>query len=46
MTEEPLELVHGSGNVYKDMGDGEADVRQAKALLAAEIIKVLDQEDL
>ncbi len=46
MTDEPLELVHGSGNVYRDMGDGEADVRQAKALLAAEIIKVLDEEGL
>ncbi len=46
MTDDPLELVHGSGNVYRDMGDCEADVRQAKALLAAEIIKVLDEEGL
>lgn len=46
MTEESFELIHGSGNVYHDMGDGEADVRQAKALLAAQIIKVLDQENL
>ena len=46
MTEESLELVHGSGNVYRDLGDAEADVKQAKALLAAEIIKVLEQEGL
>ncbi len=46
MTDEPLELVHGSGNVYRDMGDNESDVRQAKALLAAEIIKILDEEGL
>lgn len=46
MTEESLELIQGSGNVYRDLGDGEADVRQAKALLAAEIIKVLERENL
>ena len=46
MSEEPLELVHGSGNIYRDFGDPEADVKQAKALLAAEIVKVLEAEGL
>ncbi|MFM7791456.1 MAG: helix-turn-helix domain-containing protein, partial [Microcystis panniformis] len=46
MSEEQFELVQGSGNVYRDFGDVDADVRQAKALLAAEIIKLLEKEDL
>ncbi len=46
MSEEPFELVHGSGNVYCDFGNKDADVRQTKALLAADIIKVLDREGL
>jgi hypothetical protein len=38
MTDEPLELIHGSGNVYRDFGRPDADVRQLKAMLAVEII--------
>jgi|SRR5579871_2722372 len=41
-----LELVHGSGNIFRDFGDADADVKQLKAILAAEIIKVLDREGL
>jgi predicted XRE-type DNA-binding protein len=41
-----LELVRGSGDVFRDFGHPDAEVRQAKALLAAEIIKVLDEEGL
>ena len=41
-----LELVRGSGNVFRDFGHPDAEVRQAKARLAAEIIKVLDGEGL
>lgn len=37
---------YGSGNVFRDFGYPDAEVRQAKALLAAEIIKVLDEEGL
>ena len=37
-----MELVRGSGNVFSDFGYPDAELRQAKALLAAEIIKVLD----
>ena len=46
MSEEQIELEHGSGNVYRDFEKSETDVRQAKALLAAEIIKVLEEEGL
>jgi predicted XRE-type DNA-binding protein len=46
MTNDDMEIVRGSGNVFRDFGYPDADVRQAKALLAAEIIKVLDAEEL
>ena len=42
MNDEPLELVRGSGNVFADFGYPNADVEQLKALLAAQIIGVLD----
>ena len=38
----PVELVHGSRNVFRDFGDPQADLKQAKAVLAARIIAVLD----
>ena len=41
-----MELIRGSGNVFRDLGYPDAEVRQAKALLAAEIIKVLDAQGL
>lgn len=46
MTSEKLELVRGSGNVYRDMGHKNADVQQFKSILAAEIIKALDRDKL
>jgi predicted XRE-type DNA-binding protein len=46
MKDEEIELVHGSGNVFRDFGRPDADVMQAKALLASEIIKMLDRERL
>lgn len=46
MTEEKIEIVRGSGNVYADMGHPDADARQMKAFLAAEIIAVLDRRRL
>jgi len=46
MGDEPMELVRGSGNVYRDFGYPDADVRQAKALMGAQIIGVLDDEGL
>lgn len=44
--EEKIELVRGSGNVYRDFGYPDSDVRQLKAILAAEIIKLLDRQKL
>jgi len=44
MKNEPLKLIRGSGNVYLDLGQDDADVKQLKALLAAEIIKTLDRD--
>ncbi|HKX42804.1 MAG TPA: helix-turn-helix transcriptional regulator [Burkholderiaceae bacterium] len=46
MKQAPLDVVRGSGNVYRDLGHDDADVKQFKALLAAEIIKKLDKEGL
>lgn len=41
--EEKLELVTGSGNVFRDFGVPNADLEQAKAILAAKIIRVMDE---
>ena len=46
MKGEKLELVRGSGNVYRDFGIENADVEQFKAILASEIIKALDHDGL
>jgi predicted XRE-type DNA-binding protein len=46
MKKEPLELIRGSGNVYRDFDLPDADVRQLKAILATEIIKKLDKKGL
>ncbi|HLJ94238.1 MAG TPA: helix-turn-helix transcriptional regulator [Gemmataceae bacterium] len=46
MKGERLEVVHGSGNVFRDLGHEKADIDQCKAILAAEIIKTLDREGL
>ena len=42
----PVEVIRGSGNVYRDLGKDDADVKQVRALLAAEIIKALDRDGL
>ncbi len=46
MKKEPLELIRGSGNIYRDFNVADADVRQLKAILAAEIIKTLHRGEL
>jgi len=43
---EKLAIVEGSGNVFRDLSEKDADVKQIKALLAAEIIRILDQDKL
>ncbi len=46
MKREKLEVVRGSGNVFRDLGRENADTEQFKAILAAEIIKVLHRDHL
>ncbi len=46
MSESEFELIEGSGNVYRDLGDPEADLKHAKAVLADRIIMTLDERGL
>jgi predicted XRE-type DNA-binding protein len=46
MKSKGIDVVRGSGNVFRDFGRASADVDQMKAVLAAEIIKMLDREKL
>ena len=41
-----IEVIHGSGNAFKDFGIANADVEQNKAILAARIISLLDEKSL
>ena len=41
-----FELVRGSGNVFRDFGRPNSDLEQARAILAAKIIHVLDEREL
>ena len=41
-----LDVVRGSGNVFRDLGRENADIEHLKALLAAEILRALDREKL
>jgi predicted XRE-type DNA-binding protein len=41
-----LELVRGSGNVYRDLGHPNADLKQARALIAAKIIRIMEAQKL
>ena len=42
MSQDDLVLIRGSGNVFRDVGDPDADLKQAKAILAGRIIGILD----
>ena len=46
MKDEAIEVIRGSGNVYRDLGQDDADAKQLKALLAAAIVKQLDHDQL
>lgn len=46
MSREVLEIVRGSGNVFRDFGDADADLEQLRAILAARILRVLDNRHL
>ena len=41
-----IELVRGSGNIYRDFGRPNADLEQARAIIAAKIIHILDARKL
>jgi predicted XRE-type DNA-binding protein len=45
-TAKKIGTVKGSGNVFRDLGAPDADVLQLKALLAAEIVRALDEMNL
>jgi hypothetical protein len=42
MTDELSEIVPGSGNVFRDFGYPDANVRRAKALMGTQIMKILE----
>jgi predicted XRE-type DNA-binding protein len=46
MSKGDMELVRGSGNVFRDFGRPNADLAQARGILAAKIIHVLDERRL
>jgi predicted XRE-type DNA-binding protein len=46
MKRDTLDVVRGTGNVFRDLKHKNGDAQQFKAILAAEIIKALDREGL
>lgn len=38
-----LQLIRGSGNIFRDFGDPDADEKQTKAVVAAGVIRLLDE---
>ena len=44
-SDKTLEVINGTGNVYKDFNYPDAEVRQLKAKVAAEIIGILDHRE-
>jgi predicted XRE-type DNA-binding protein len=44
--DDDMELVHGSGNVFRDLGLPNPNLEQLRAILAAKIIGVLDDRNL
>jgi predicted XRE-type DNA-binding protein len=41
-----LDVLRGSGNVFADLGDADAETKQLKAQMAAEIIHTLNKRGL
>lgn len=46
MSKDDMELVHGSGNLFRDLGLPNPEVEQLKAILAAKIIAALDGQGI
>jgi len=41
-----IEIIEGTGNVFRDLRRPDAELQQLKALLAAEIVRALDEGEL
>ena len=46
MKKDDMELVRGSGHVFRDFGHPNAGLEQARAITAAKIINILDERKL
>ena len=46
MNNDGIELVRGSGNVYRDFGHKNAGLEQARTIIAAKIVNILDERKL
>lgn len=46
MSDDDMELVRGSGNIFEDFSRPDADIEQFRSVLAARIIGVLDERAL
>ena len=46
MSNDEFELVRGSGNVFRDFGHANAGLEQVRAIMAAKIIRTLDERKL
>jgi predicted XRE-type DNA-binding protein len=46
MKNDDMELIRGSGNVYHDFGRPNAGLEQARAIIAAKIIHIIDERKL
>ena len=44
--DDEFELVRGSGNVYQDFGHPNAGLEQARAIVCAQIIQIMDERGL
>ncbi|PPC98169.1 MAG: XRE family transcriptional regulator [Hyphomicrobium sp.] len=42
----PFDIIRGSGNIFQDFGNANAVVEHLKAILASQIIKILDSRQL
>lgn len=46
MSDDDFELVHGSGNIFRDLAMPNPEIEQLKVILAAKIISVLDDQGM
>lgn len=46
MKNDDMELIRESGNVYRDFGHPNAGLEQARSIIAAKIINILDERKL